>query len=38
MAQISAICNNLRSLKKAEMRNADPFRVIDEASAATLEP
>lgn len=38
MAQISAICDNLRSLKKAETRNTEPFRLIDEASAATLEP
>ncbi len=38
MAQISAICDNLRSLKKAETRNTESFRLVDEASAATLEP
>jgi hypothetical protein len=38
IAQVSAICDNLRSLQKAEKRNTEPFRLIDEASAATLEP
>jgi hypothetical protein len=38
MAQVSAICDNLRSLQKIEMRNTEPFKLIDEASAATLEP
>ena len=37
MAQISTICDNLRTLKEAAARNAEPFRLIDEASAATLE-
>ena len=38
IAQISIICDNLRTLKEAAARNAEPFRLIDEASAATLEP
>jgi hypothetical protein len=38
MAQISTICDNLRTLKEAAARNAEPFRLIDEASAANLEP
>lgn len=38
IAQVEAICDNLRSLQKAERRNTEPFRLIDEASAATLEP
>jgi hypothetical protein len=38
IAQVSAICDNLRSLQKAEARNTERFRLIDEASAATLEP
>jgi hypothetical protein len=38
MAQVSAICDNLRSLHRAETRNTEPLRLIDEASAATLEP
>jgi hypothetical protein len=38
MAQISSICDNLRTLKESAARNAEPFRLIDEASAANLEP
>jgi hypothetical protein len=38
MAQISAICDNLRTLKEVAARNAEPFRLIDEASAANLDP
>lgn len=38
MSQISAICDNLRTLKEAATRNAEPFRLIDEAAAANLEP
>ncbi len=38
MAQISAICDNLRALKEVTARNMEPFRLIDEASAANLEP
>ena len=38
MTQITTICDNLRSLKEVEMRNTAPLRLIDEASAATLEP
>ncbi len=38
ITQISAICDNLRTLKDSAARNAEPFRLIDEASAAYLEP
>ena len=38
ISQITTICDNLRTLKVAAARNAEPFRLIDEASAATLEP
>jgi hypothetical protein len=38
IAQISSICDNLRSLRESAARNAEPFRLVDEASAATLEP
>jgi hypothetical protein len=38
MAQISSICDHLRTLQVAAARNAEPFRLVDEASAATLEP
>jgi hypothetical protein len=38
MTQITTICDSLRSLKEVEMRNTAPLRLIDEASAATLEP
>jgi hypothetical protein len=38
IAQISSICDNLRTLRDAAARNAEPFRLIDEASAANLEP
>ena len=38
IAQVTAICDNLRSLKDVTMRNTEPLRLIDEASAETLEP
>ncbi len=38
IAQVSAICDNLRTLKETAACNAEPFRLIDEASAAYLEP
>jgi hypothetical protein len=37
-AQVTTICDNLRALKEVTARNIEPPRVIDEASAATLEP
>ncbi|HLK82659.1 MAG TPA: hypothetical protein VKT99_14360 [Xanthobacteraceae bacterium] len=37
-AQIAAICDNLRTLKRAALRNTEPLRLVDEASAETLEP
>jgi len=33
ISQITTICDNLRTLKVAAARNAEPFRLIDEASA-----
>jgi hypothetical protein len=38
LAQVTAICDNLRALKDVTMRNTEPLRLIDEASAETLEP
>jgi hypothetical protein len=38
ISQVTAICDNLRSLKEVTARNIEPFQVVDEASAATLEP
>jgi hypothetical protein len=38
ISQIAAICDGLRALKESATRNAEPFRLIDEASASTLEP
>ena len=38
IAQVTVICDNLRALKVAAARNAEHFRLIDDASAATLEP
>ena len=38
IAQVTAICDNLRALKEVNARNVEPLRLIDEASAATLEP
>jgi hypothetical protein len=38
IAQVTAICDNLRALKKVTARNVEPLRLINEASAETLEP
>jgi hypothetical protein len=38
IAQVTAICDNLRALKEVTARNTEQLRLIDEASAATLEP
>jgi hypothetical protein len=38
IAQVTAICDNLRALKEVTARNIEPFRLIDEEAAATLEP
>jgi hypothetical protein len=38
MAQVTAICDNLRAWKEVTARNRELLRLIDEASAATLEP
>jgi hypothetical protein len=38
IAQVTAICDNLRALKEVTARNIEPLRLVDEASAATLDP
>jgi hypothetical protein len=38
IAQVTAICDSLRALKGVTERNIEPLQLIDEASAATLEP